>query len=122
MDSDSPALTSGQTLSVDAQTARAERFAVQAPMLCRIAPYSPWHNGQIENISTTGVLFRSDIRLGVQRRLDMSFTLTDPVAGVPPSSIVVCQGRIVRVASRDDGSTAFGVAIEHQRFVRVCDP
>lgn len=96
--------------------ARTERFPVQVPVHCRVAPFTPWHLGEIENISATGVLFRSSVRLGVDRRIEMSFTLNGDVPGIPAAH-VVCEGRVVRAVSRPDGVHAFGVAIEQRHFV-----
>lgn len=95
---------------------RAERFAVQVPIQCRTAPYGPWHRAEIENISATGLLVRSDMRFSVDRRIEMSFVLSGEVPGVPPANIV-CDGRVVRTVVKPDGTSAFGIAIEQRLFV-----
>lgn len=71
---------------------RARRFALHLSLRYRSVGAAEWREGRIENISRSGVLFRTDDPLQVDTRLEMRFVL--PLNDTPPS--VVCRGHIVR--------------------------
>ena len=72
-----------------------------------------WHEGRIENISRSGVLFHGDLLPDLDTEVEIVFTL--PVA-VPPR--IVCRGRIVRTAAVIQGQVRVAATIATYRFVR----
>ena len=96
---------------------RAPRFALELPLRYRSVGERGWHKASVENISRSGVLFRTADHLDVDSRLEMRFLL---VAGVVRSA-VHCRGRVVRIALPDGRGSAPGVAatISRFRFVRA---
>jgi hypothetical protein len=103
---------------VKTQSERAPRFALQLPVRYRAAG-EQWHEGRIENISRSGMLFWARHPLDIDVPLEMSFVL--PVG--PQSLGIVCRGRIVRSAPTTRRSTVYvyGLAatISVYRFVRA---
>ncbi len=72
---------------------RARRFDLRVPFRFRVQGDDRWRKGHIENISRSGVLFRSRDTLGPRTRLEMCFELPAVVAG----GVVSCRGMVVRV-------------------------
>ena len=97
---------------------RARRFALSFSLRYRSVGAGQWREGRIENISRSGVLFRTDHPLEVDTRLEMRFML--PLIDAAPA--VVCRGRIVR-AVLPNGHLAPGLAatISAYRFIRGKD-
>jgi hypothetical protein len=81
----------------DAQP-RAARFQIRLPIRYRLAGDADWRSGVTENISRSGILFRSDAVLPLNTPLDLVLLLPGRVAG-QPTSRVRCQGAIVRTVS-----------------------
>jgi hypothetical protein len=87
---------------------RAPRFTKQVPLRFRILGETEWVSGTAENISRSGVLFRT--HRPVSRSQQIEFQLTLPAEVTGHSSIeVACQGEVVRTI---DAATArpLGVA------------
>jgi hypothetical protein len=91
--------TTGADESAVASESRVKRASARAPRL-RLAlhlRYRPvggrrWHEGEVENISRSGVLFRGAALVDVNTPVEIALLL--PV--LPPASAIVCRGRIVR--------------------------
>jgi PilZ domain-containing protein len=94
---------------------RARRFALHFSLRYRPVGAAQWHQGRIENISRSGVLFWTDNALEVDTRVEMSFVL--PLLDSP---WVVCRGHIVRAVLPSDRQAPLGLAatISAYRFVR----
>ncbi len=74
---------------------RAERFPLHVTLRFRPPGEEKWLEGETENISRSGVLFRTSKLLGVNTPVEIQFSL--PVeAGGEPGAAVYCLGRIVR--------------------------
>ena len=71
---------------------RARRFPLGLALRYRCVGDPEWHEGLTENISRSGVLFRTTHIFDIDTPLEMSFTL--PAGRVAPA--VNCQGRVVR--------------------------
>ncbi len=95
---------------------RAPRFPVRLPLRYRSIGATQWIDGQVENISRSGVLFRAANLVAVDTPVEMSFVL--PVGGGPG---VICRGRVVRtVPPRADAAPAgLAVTIATYQFVRA---
>jgi hypothetical protein len=92
---------------------RAKRYPIAARLLYREHGESAWHQGSTINVSSCGVLFRTDeTPPGAVRSVD--FILTLPVPGDAPSPHVRCTGHLVRVAPGElaGGGHAVAVAID----------
>jgi hypothetical protein len=98
---------------------RARRFALDLP-ICFRQPHSPtWLEGRTENISYTGVLFRSSYPLARETALEMRLDLA--VGGKQNHGAEIrCKGAVVRVEQRSAPETpiALAVAIRDYRIVR----
>jgi hypothetical protein len=77
--------------------ARAKRFSLQIPLRYRLNGDRAWREGQTENISSSGVLFRSRSLAEMSAAIEMSFTL--PVEISEGAAEVFCYGKIVRASS-----------------------
>ena len=98
---------------------RAKRFALHLPVYFR-QPQSPtWFEGTTENISYTGVLFRSTHPLVPETSLELRLQLA-----IGPklnnASEIRCRGAVVRVEPRSAAETpvALAVSISDYRIVR----
>ena len=75
--------------------ARAPRLRLDLQLRYRPVGGRLWHEGQVENISRSGVLFRGAALVDVNTPVEIALLL--PVLPVlPPASAIVCRGRIVR--------------------------
>jgi hypothetical protein len=98
---------------------RAERFLLQIPVRYRI-PHSPkWFEARTENVSCTGVLFRTECLLKPTTRVDVRLELP-PTNGDGTHGEVVCKGEVVRVEQTRGGGIppALAVAIHNYRLTR----
>ncbi len=76
---------------------RAKRFLLQVPLRYRVGGDRAWRDGQTENISSSGVLFRSGSLAELSAAIEISFTL--PVEISEGAAEVFCYGKIVRASS-----------------------
>jgi len=98
---------------------RARRFALQLPVYFR-QPQSPmWMEGMTENISYTGVLFRSTHPLVPKTTLELRVQLAVG-ANLDPPPEIRCRGAVVRVeqGNGSQGKIAMAVSISDYRIVR----
>jgi PAS domain S-box-containing protein len=75
--------------------ARAQRFQLHLPLRYRRLGESQWHVGTTENISRSGLLFRSDDVLQPNSQLEINLVLPAEIAGLSGTE-VVCRGEVVR--------------------------
>jgi hypothetical protein len=104
-------------------SARAERFQVQLPVRYRI-PHSPeWFEARTENVSCTGVLFRTNCILKPTTLLEVRLELP-PTKRIGTQAEVVCKCEVVRVEQIHSGgiSPALAVAIHDYRLTRKRQP
>lgn len=88
---------------------RAARFLVRLSVRYRTATDLDWRHGITENISRSGMLFRTDGPVPPQTVLDLVLMLPGSVAG-EPTSRVRCQGQVVRTVAPDSSGIAPAVA------------
>ena len=98
---------------------RARRFALHLPVYFRQANSSTWLEGVTENISYTGVLFRSSYSLVPETVVELRLQLAVGTQQRRPAEIR-CKGAVVRVEERSnlEAPTAVAVAIKDYRIVR----
>ena len=98
---------------------RARRFALHLPVYFRQPHSTTWLEGTTENISYTGVLFRSTHPLVPETSLELRLQLA-----IGPklnnASEIRCRGAVVRVEPRSAAETpvALAVSISDYRIVR----
>ena len=108
---------STKTLHQNAE--RAKRFALHLHVYFRQSHSTTWLEGTTENISYTGVLFRSTHPLVPETSLELRLQLA---AGpkLNNASEIRCRGAVVRVEQRNAPETpvALAVSIRDYRIVR----
>jgi hypothetical protein len=78
--------------------ARAPRYRLQIPLRYRSTGDDEWRDGRTENISRSGVLFRTDRLMPPQTRIEMLLAFPAELGG--DEATVICRGRIVRTEQR----------------------
>ncbi len=86
--------------------ARAPRYPLRIPLRYRSSHDEQWRDGQTENISRSGVLFRTDRAMPLQTPIEIVLALPPEVAGEGAAATVICRGRIVRTEDRSDQGDA----------------
>ena len=96
---------------------RAPRYTIHIPLKYRPSGTADWWEGQTENISRSGVLFRTDNLMPLQTPVDVLMSLPEEV-GDSGSGMVVCNGRVVRTEppQPDDPRPAVAVTIASYRL------
>jgi hypothetical protein len=79
-------------------TPRARRLKLDVALRYRVNSTSTWHEGTIENLSQTGLLFQGPRQLPVNALIEMVFEMPEEISGQKNRN-VLCQGRVIR--SRD---------------------
>jgi len=102
---------------------RAPRFAIPISILYRTSGDGAWAEGWTENISKSGVLFRTDrpieVDSPVELLMDIPTWISTSVTGK-----TICRGRIVRAEppSPLEDRPAFAAAILEYELARPADP
>ena len=98
---------------------RAERFAIRIPVRYHEPHSSGWFEGRTENISYSGVLFRTDSPLEPKTAVEIRIELPAAILGEAPGEIV-CKGAIVRIEESLIAGipSALAVAIRSYRMAR----
>jgi hypothetical protein len=102
---------------------RAERFLVQIPVRYR-TPHSPkWFESRTENVSHTGILFRTEYISEPTTLVEVRLELP-PTMGDGAHAEVLCKCQVVRVEQTCGGgiSPALAVAILDYRLTRKREP
>jgi len=97
-ETEKPKMSVSKQPAIDAETSqppRAPRFTLQLPVHYRVPGENLWRHGTTENISRSGVLFRTDETLQPHSRLEFSVELPTDVFGMAATEIQ-CRGEIVR--------------------------
>jgi hypothetical protein len=104
---------------VPRKSRRAQRFAIRLSVRYRPEGRVEWYEGQIDNISESGVLFETERPLAVHTPIEFVFLLPATIRD-ELSAEVVCRGRIVRTVSTSEEHDMPGVAatIASYRFER----
>ena len=99
-------------------TRRPQRFAISLPVQFRTLD-AAWQEGQSENISRSGILFRAAQPLEVDTVIEMMFDLPVEMGG-EPGAHVVCIAHITRVlpGATPEQPPLLAARIRDYRFVR----
>ena len=94
------------------------RTAVRFPLKLEVELKSGDQQSAAEtgDISAGGVLFYVDEELAVGSTLDFTIALPAKVLGTPKDVLVVCQGRVARSFTDDEGRRAIAAVIDEYRF------
>ena len=84
---------------------RARRFPVRTSLWYRPPGDAQWRDGQTENISHSGVLFRADHLMPLQTPIEMLLELPIELGAGQPTK-VICRGRVVRMERATDADAA----------------
>lgn len=97
---------------------RAQRFEVRTSIFYRRSGAVEWHIGMIENVSSSGVLLRTEHGIGPGTALEMKFTLPVELGG-EEGALVACRGVVVRAPAGVINSVTVMVAstIHHAKLV-----
>ena len=101
-------------------TVRAPRFNIGLPFFFRRKGERVWLEGTTENISRTGVLFRTPRLVERQMAIEMRFSLPEELSG-RPAALVVCRGYVVRVVPAPTSHALPGAAATIARY-RILRP
>ena len=99
---------------------RAQRFAIRAHVRFRRTGETNWCEGNTENISRSGLLFRAEDFLQPKTSVEIRFMLPVEVSKEPAAE-VICRGTIVRTMSptNGQGSHMLAATIADYCFVRA---
>ena len=100
---------------------RAPRYPLRIKLRYRQAGDPEWREGRTENISRSGVLFRTDHLMPLQTPIEMLLALPAEVVGGEDAATVICRGRVVRTEpaapeSEDDARPAVAATIAGYRL------
>ena len=104
--------------------ARAPRYRLHIPLRYRPSGDPQWREGRTENISRSGVLFRTDHLMPLQTPIEMLLALPAEVGGGEEAATVICRGRIVRTEPAagdkdDDARPAVAATIAGYRLAHL---
>jgi hypothetical protein len=96
---------------------RAQRYPIHIPLKYRPSGTPDWWEGRTENISRSGVLFRTEHVMPLQTPVDVLMALPEEV-GDAGSGMVMCNGRVVRTEppQPDEPRPAVAVTISSYRL------
>jgi hypothetical protein len=98
---------------------RAQRFTIRIPVSYRPSGTKDWQEGRTENISRSGVLFRTDYLMPLQMPIEFLMALPEEVGG--GAATVICRGRVVRTEPPrpDDPRPAVAATIAGYRLTQL---
>lgn len=105
--------------SAATRSERARRYPIRLPIRYRSNGHETWHEGRIENISESGVLFEADHAIAIDTRVELRFVLPATMPDEDPAELV-CHGKIVRTVptSEERSIPALAATIATYHFWR----
>jgi hypothetical protein len=98
---------------------RARRLHVKIAIRYRAKSLSVWHEGIVQDISQSGVLFHGPQQLPANALVELIFEMPEAISGQKDST-VICQARLIRIkdvlADADD-SFALAASILDYKFL-----
>ncbi|MGA9707744.1 MAG: PilZ domain-containing protein, partial [Candidatus Sulfotelmatobacter sp.] len=85
-------------------TPRARRLKLDVALRYRVNNTSAWHEGTIDNLSQSGLLFRGPQQLPVNALIEMVFEMPEEISGQKNRN-VLCQGRVMRSKNKQGKET-----------------
>lgn len=104
---------------------RARRLKMDAPVRYRVKNLGSWYEGNIENLSQSGLLFRGTQVFPDNTLVEMVFEMPEAISG-QKNSTVLCQARIIRArdvkgrkaAEENAENAALAASILDYKFLR----
>jgi hypothetical protein len=87
---------------------RARRYPIHTPTLYRAAGSQEWHEGETENISRSGVLFRAANPMPLDTPIEIRLLVE---FGDEQHSEIICCGRVARTESVPDDISRPAIAV-----------
>jgi PilZ domain len=108
----------GRVRDAPKEPTRAQRFAIAMPLSYRRPGEPDWHEGKVENISRTGVLFNAKELMDESAPVEMTFQLPVEIGGAGAAQ-VFCAGKIVRTVlpPSSDQQPALAAQFRSYQFV-----
>ena len=85
------------------------RLKLDLPIRYRVKNLGTWYDGNVENISQSGVLFHGPQQLPTNAMVEMVFEMPEEISGQKNSN-VLCQGRLIRSKQGHNTEDSFGLA------------
>lgn len=107
-----------------AKTERATRFAIPMAVRFREPGEENWHDGKVENISRTGILFLAEQGMGLSAAVEMTFQLPAKIKGRSAAQ-VLCVGNVVRTVLPPSSDQPLAVAARFHSYKLIqpeCPP
>ena len=104
---------------------RARRFPIHIPVRYRLPRNPQWFEAYTENVSCSGVLFRTDRAFEPATALDLRLELPAVENGERVRGEVVCKGEVVRMDWSDDPTgipSSVAVAIHRYWMAQKREP
>jgi hypothetical protein len=103
---------------------RARRFPIHVPIRYRLPRSGDWFEACTENVSRSGVLFRTDSVFEPMTTLDLRLELPAVPNNGGTHAEIVCKGEVVRVERQYPvgDSSAIAVAIYNYRLAKKRQP
>lgn len=99
---------------------RARRLKLETPVRYRVKNLGTWHEGIIENLSQSGLLFHGPQRFPNNTLVEMVFEMPEEISGQKNSN-VLCQGRVIRTKEAaqkpDSEKVSLAVSILDYKFL-----
>ncbi len=76
-------------------TPRARRLKLDGPLRFRINSTSTWYEGEMDNLSQTGLLFHARRQMPLNVLIELVFEMPEEISG-QKNRKVLCQGRVIR--------------------------
>jgi PilZ domain-containing protein len=102
----------GSEIAMKAPNGRATRLPLDLQLRYRSIGAALWHEGRVENISRSGVLFRASDLMDVDTPVEITVLL--PVQ--PSPSAIICRGRVVRTILPGGLERRPGLAVTISRY------
>lgn len=105
--------TSGKTIS------RAQRFSIKAMMHYRVVGEERWYAGNVDNMSSTGILFHGERVININSPIEVAVHIPGSAAAGHRSKMV-SRGTIVRLMrdTVDPHLTMMAAVLHHLRLLK----
>src|SRR5262249_23514793 len=94
---------------------RARRLRLHQPMRYRVKTMAAWHNGLIENLSQSGVLFKGPRPVSQETLVELRFQMPEEISG-QKEALVLCQAQVIRCREKgsEEGVTLAASILDYQ--------
>jgi hypothetical protein len=100
---------------------REKRYEISAATKYRIRGQTEWYEGEMKNMSISGVLIGTVFTLPLETAIEMRFSLPVHLTDGESAAEVLCRGSVVRswkCMVPDEAAAMVAARITHSRFLR----